>query len=169
MNRLDQRKGMYAKIAIARKQIGMDDDTYREKLRNEYGVASSKDLSDARLARLVQSLAALGATFTSKGGASGRNARVKPHSRPDWVEITDSMLFAAEKRQIAAIWKKLGYSLSSLDTRVKRAFGVDLFVWLHDGEQIATLLCDLQRREKAFDRKNAQTAREAGVEGTGTA
>lgn len=63
------------------------------------------------------------------------------------------MPYAAEKRQIAAIWRKLGYALPSLDTRVKRAFGVDFFAWLKDGEQIRRLLADLERREKAFDKK----------------
>ena len=77
-------------------------------------------------------------------------------SRPDWIEITDAMPFAAEKRQILAIWRKLGYSMTSLDTRVKRAFGVPYFVWLRNGEQVSTLLSDLQRREKAFDKKRRE-------------
>lgn len=77
-----------------------------------------------------------------------------PLSRPDWIEITDDMPFAAEKRQILAIWRKLGYSMTSLDTRVKRAFECPYFVWLKDGKQISTLLSDLQRREKAFEKKH---------------
>ena len=43
--------------------------------------------------------------------------------------------------------------MTSLDTRCKRAFGVPVFVWMQNGEQIATLLSDLQRREKAFEKK----------------
>ena len=66
------------------------------------------------------------------------------------------MPYAREKRQILAIWRKLGYSMTSLDTRVKRAFGVHCFVWLQNGEQISTLLSDLQRREKAFEKKRAE-------------
>lgn len=159
MNSPQQRKGMYAKIAIARKQLAIDDDTYREKLRNEYGVESSRDLNAHQLARLVQSFAALGATFTSKsGGNKNDDRRVVPHSRPDWVEITDSMPFAAQKRQIAAIWKKLGYSMVKLNTRVEKAFGVPVFVWMQDEKQLSTLLSDLQRREKSHDKKKAATA-----------
>mgnify|MGYP000169574497 FL=1 len=85
--------------------------------------------------------------------AKSRNSRVTPHSRPDWIEITDSMPYAAEKRQILTIWRKLGYSMSSLDTRCKREFNVPLFVWMQDGEQVCRLLSDLQRREKAFERR----------------
>ena len=73
--------------------------------------------------------------------------------RADWIEITDSMPFAKEKREILAIWHKLGYTMDSLDTRVKRAFGVECFEWLQDGGQISTLLSDLQRREKSRERK----------------
>lgn len=145
----DSKKGMYAKIAIARKQLSMDNDTYRAKLQNEYGVQSATELNQHQLARLVQSLAALGAKYTS----AGKNDRVCGHTRPDWIEITDSMPHAQVKRQILAIWKKLGYSMSSLDTRVKRAFGVPVFVWLHDFDKLSVLLSDLQRREKAFDKK----------------
>lgn len=43
--------------------------------------------------------------------------------------------------------------MTSLDTRVKRAFGCHCFAWLKDGEQISILLSDLQRREKAFKKK----------------
>lgn len=158
-NTATQRKGMYAKIAIARKQLGLDDDTYREKLRNDFGVTSAKDLNAHQLARLVQSFAALGATFTSKsGGNKNDDRRVKPQSRPDWVEITDSMPHAQVKREIAAIWKKLGYSMTALDERVRRAFGVELFVWLHDFDKLSILLSDLQRREKSFDKKKAAIA-----------
>ena len=66
------------------------------------------------------------------------------------------MPYAAEKRQILAIWRKLGYSMNSLDTRVKRAFGVPVFVWVQSRDQLSTLLSDLQRREKAFDRKKTK-------------
>ena len=92
-----------------------------------------------------------GVTYTAP--AKSRNPRVTPHGRPDFIEITDSMPYAREKRQILAIWRRLGYSMTSLDTRCKRAFGVPVFVWMQNGEQIATLLSDLQRREKAFEKK----------------
>ena len=60
---------------------------------------------------------------------------------------------ANEKRAILAIWKGLGYSMSSLDTRVKRNFGVESFAWLHDTRSVCMLLSDLQRRERARKRK----------------
>jgi len=146
------RLGLYRKIEIARKQLpDMDEVAFRSLLLSEFGVQSRKDMTVNQLSRLVHHFAQLGVTFTAPAKAK-KNAP-RPHSRTEWVEITDSMPYAAEKRQIAAIWRKLGYSLTSLDTRVKRAFGCHCFVWLKDEKQISTLLSDLQRREKAFDKK----------------
>lgn len=154
-----QRLGLYAKIAIARGQLpDMDEEAYRARLRNEYGKESAADLSISQLSRLVHDFAREGVVFTAP--AKAKNKEVRPHSRPDWIEITDSMEYAPEKRQILAIWRKLGYSMNSLDTRVKRAFGVPLFVWMKDREQLSTLLSDLQRRERTFDRKKAGGAGE---------
>lgn len=153
MDNQKMRLGLYRKIEIARKQLpNMDEEAFREVLRSEFGVSSRKDMSVNQLSRLVQHFAAqYGVTYTAP--AKSRNPRVTPHGRPDWIEITDSMDYAAEKRQILALWRKLGYSMTSLDTRVRRAFGIHRFVWMRNGEQLSTLLSDLQRREKAFERK----------------
>ena len=153
MDNQKMRLGLYRKIEIARKQLpAMDEEAFRALLRSEFGVSSRKDMSVNQLSRLVQHFAAVhGVTYTAP--AKSRNPRVTPHGRPDFIEITDSMPYAREKRQILAIWRRLGYSMTSLDTRCKRAFGVPVFVWMQNGEQIATLLSDLQRREKAFEKK----------------
>lgn len=154
------RLGLYRKIEVARKQLPeMEEEAFRDLLHSEFGVGSRKDMNIHQLSRLVQLFTeTYGVTYTAP--AKSRNRRVTPHGRPDWIEITDSMPFAAEKRQILAIWRKLGYSMTSLNTRCKRAFGVELFVWMQNGKQISTLLSDLQRREKAFDKKQK-------AEGTG--
>ena len=153
MDNQKMRLGLYRKIEIARKQLpAMDEEAFRALLRSEFGVSSRKDMSVNQLSRLVQHFAAIhDVTYTAP--AKSRNPRVTPHGRPDFIEITDSMPYAREKRQILAIWRRLGYSMTSLDTRCKRAFGAPVFVWMQNGEQIATLLSDLQRREKAFEKK----------------
>ncbi|WP_302548892.1 regulatory protein GemA [uncultured Desulfovibrio sp.] len=145
------RLGLYRKIEIARKQLpAMDEDAFRALLQNEFGVRSRKEMNTHELSRLVHLFAEMGVEYTAP--ARARNKAVKPHARPDWIEITDSMPHAREKRAILAIWRKLGYSMTSLDTRVKREFGAEIFVWLQDGAAVSRLLTDLQRREKAFER-----------------
>ena len=155
MDAQKERRGMYAKIAIARRQLPlMDEDAYRALLSEEFGERSATRLTRAQLARLLRIFAEMGVRYSSRG----TNRTVTAAARPDWIEVPDSAPHAAEKRQILAIWRKLGYSMTSLDTRIKRAFGIHCFVWLQNGEQISTLLSDLQRREKSFDRKRAAHA-----------
>ena len=150
-----QRLGMYRKIEIARKQSpSFGESDFRELLQRRFGVTSRKSLTLNQLSRLIDELAEKGATFTVNG--KEKKARYTPASRADWIEITDSMPYAREKRQILAIWRKLGYSMTSLDTRVKRSFGTPFFIWLQDYDQIKTLMLDLRRREKAFDKKQAE-------------
>ncbi len=148
-----QRRGLYAKIAIARKQLpDMDEEAYRARLRTEFGKESAADLSVADLSRLVHDFAVHdGVVYTAP--AKSRNKAVKPLARPDWIEVTDSMPHAPMKRQICAIWRKLGYSMSSLDKRVQRAFDCPVFLWMQDEEKLSVLLSDLQRRERSFERK----------------
>ncbi len=151
------RLGLYRKIEVARKQLPeMDEEAFRSFLRAEFGVESRKDMTVPQLSWLVHHFAGLGVEYTTP--AKSRNKAVTPHSRPDYIEITDSMPFAPQKRQILAIWRKLGYSMSSLDTRVRRAVGTHCFVWLQNGEHIRVLLADLQRREKSFERRQARMA-----------
>lgn len=64
------RKAMLAKVHIAKKNLGMDDATYRELLGNNFNVTSSADLSNDGLHRLVLYLVGLGFTPTGKGGSA---------------------------------------------------------------------------------------------------
>lgn len=148
-----ERLGLYRKIEIARDQLQeMDDDTYfRDWLEQHYGKRSRTDLSVPQLVRVVNDFASMGAVFTS----GGTNKKIKPHVRPDWMEIPENTPNAPMKRQICQIWRKLGYSMTSLETRVKREFGTHTLLWLHDEKKLSALLTDLQKREKAFDKKRA--------------
>ena len=123
------RRPLYAKIAIARKQLPhLDEDGYRELLKKEFRKESSKDLHWYQLERLIQILAGRGAHFESKGSSH----KVTAKARPDWITVPDAAPHASLKRQILAIWKKLGYSMSSLESRMRRQFGTHSFAWVHD-------------------------------------
>jgi phage gp16-like protein len=147
------RQPLYAKIAIARKQlVDMDEEAYRALLENKFKVRSASKLSFAQLSSLVQILAEMGAVFAQPGKRLS-NTKVTTKARPDWIEVKEGDPHVDQKRAILAIWKKLGYSMSSLETRVKRGIGVESFAWLHDEKKISALLSDLQRREVTFDKK----------------
>lgn len=148
-----QRLGLYRKIEIARKQLSemSDDEFFRDWLEDNFGVRSRKELSVGQLSRLVTMLGTMGATYTSKGSP----AKAHPHARADWIEIPSDTPHAAMKRQICTIWRKLGYNLLSLQVRVQREFNVPSILWLKDKKSLTRLLTDLQKREKAFDAKQA--------------
>lgn len=62
----NQRKSALAKIHLAKKQLGLDDDTYRAMLQAIGGVHSSADLTDQGLDKVIQHLTQCGAQFTKK-------------------------------------------------------------------------------------------------------
>lgn len=150
------RKPLYAKIAIVRKQLpGMDETAYRELLQQMFGVDSAKELNFMQLSRLVEHLASLGANFTSKP-----TPKIKPHARSDYYSIANDE-FGPTKRMICAIWHKLGYDMTSLDTRCQREFKVESFAWLRDWKLLKRLLTDLQHREREKELHEHRTDVEA--------
>ncbi len=156
------RNGLLGKAHMGGKQLGMDEETWRGMLEERYGVRSARDLSDRQLVLLVDHLAGLGAQFTSKG-----RPRNKPgyragaaSRRSEFYEIPPGPS-ARTKRYIAALWRELGYDMLSLDTRVKREFGVEAFRWLEDEGALARLVQDLRRRVASKARKETPSQESA--------
>lgn len=141
---------MKAKIAMGRKQLGLDEDTYRAMLEAVTGHTSTKECSDGQLARVIDHLANKGAVFTSGTGKprdAGEYKAKAAQRRSDFYEIPDGP-HAAQKRKLCALWKELGYDMTSLDTRVKRQCGIDAFRWCNDPDFLQTLGRDLEKRLK---------------------
>ena len=150
----ENRKPLYAKVAIARKQLpGMEeDDFFRDWLADKFwGKRSCRDLTFQELTRLVDLLGRMGAQYTSKA----KKKQSRPYVRADFIEIPDDDPFAQEKRMICAIWKKLGYSLTGLETRVSRQTGIVTILALSNKKELSAILTDLRKREKAFEKKRA--------------
>lgn len=146
----NERLPYYAKIAIARKQLDMSEETYRELLENTFKKSSSTKLSVNQLKYLMRLLEQKGAVFTSA-------AKQKTESRrrdKDFYEIPDHVPHARQKRYIAALWKKLGYAMTSLDKRCSRQFKVDAFLWMNSDSDLQTLGRDIVARAK---RKGIET------------
>lgn len=62
----NQRKSALAKIHLAKKQLGLDDDTYRAMLQSIGGVTTSANLTDQGLDNVIKHLAQCGVQFTKK-------------------------------------------------------------------------------------------------------
>ncbi|XPV77662.1 MAG: regulatory protein GemA [Desulfovibrio sp.] len=128
-----------AKVHIARKQLTMPEDAYRDMLGDLFGVESSSRLNLDQLSRLCDHFEKLGAVFTKR-------ATSKPKTSTEYYHVPDGVSFADQKRFIAAMWHALGWNMKGLDTRCKKQFEVDSFVWLNSQRKLQVLAKDLQNR-----------------------
>ena len=131
-------------IHVAKKQLGLDDDTYRAKLMNITGKASAKDMSEAERQKVL-------VVFRNDGFAP------KPADRrPDGRQKLEGRFV----KKLQALWIA-GWNLGLVDNRddaalvafVKRQTGVDHIRFLHHADDAA----------KAIEGLKAWLAREGGV------
>lgn len=140
---VNERLPYYAKIAIARKQLAMDEVAYRALLENTFSRSSAKDLSINQLKYLMRLLEQKGAVFVSAGKEKSVTTRRRDK---EFYEIPDYVPHARQKRYLAALWKRMGYAMTSLDRRCSRQFKVDAFIWLDEVSDLQTLGRDIVRR-----------------------
>ncbi|MFZ5775088.1 MAG: phage protein GemA/Gp16 family protein [Thermodesulfobacteriota bacterium] len=132
-----------AKIHIAKKELGMDDDAYRTMLHLHFGVESAKDLQPRQVTVLLNQFRAKGwkprKTTVVKNGRTGAKRK-----RDNFIEIKPGPA-ARQQRYALALWNALGYDVDKLHARCKRQFGVDRFEWLEDRD-LFVLITDLRAR-----------------------
>ena len=87
MDKEKMRLGLYRKIEIARKQLPkMDEEAFRQRLENSFGVRSRTDLSVHQLSQLVHEFATQdGVQYTAP--AKSRNKAVRPNSRQTGLKL----------------------------------------------------------------------------------
>ena len=128
-------KAQTIKIHIAIKELGMDDDSYRDLLAMNFGVLSSTKLGPEEAGVLLALLRAKGWQPKSKQGG-------KPWGgKSQYIKTSDP-----QQRKVLALWNALGYDMAKLHARVKKQFGVDRFEWLRNYESLRILITDLERR-----------------------
>jgi len=120
-----QRRGLLAKVHIAVNDLCIDDATYREILRREFGVASAAALSNRELESLVR-------YFNSKGWRPK-----KGNHRPDQVG-------ALRKR---ALWLKEQIGMSDLRflRLCRRICGTDRLEWCREVLKLKRLLAVMEK------------------------
>lgn len=129
-----------AKIHIAKKELGLTDEAYRDMLHLHFQVDSAKDLKPQQVVVLLNKFRAKGwrpKTNVKKGRkGTGKSANFK--------EIVGQN--ARQKKYILALWNALGYDVAKLDARCKKQFGVERFEWLKDEHALFVLVTDLRQR-----------------------
>ena len=137
-----ERKADLAMIHIAKKQLALDDDTYRDLLWAIGRVRSAGDLDYAGRRRVLDHL--------RKCGFKALVKRAKPASGWEWVNNA-----AADKqpmlRKIAVILRDAGRGREYVDAMAKRMFAVERIEFctpnqLHD--LVSALVYDQRRRAK---------------------
>lgn len=137
--KFNPRRSLQTKIHIAKTQMGMDDSEYRDLLLGVTDKESTKGMT-------VKEMSAVLNRFIERGWKpKNKNAKAVKPSR-DFYEIPAGTPHASQKRYIAALWNALDWKMSGLDTRCKKQFGVEKFLWLNEQRHLQTLGRDLVNR-----------------------
>lgn len=128
------RSANLAKIHIAKKQLGMDDATYRAMLQLHGGVSSSKDLTPLGAAKVLQHLEQAG--FKPKAPNKGKRPNPPANRRA---------LISKIEAQLADAGRPWAY----VDSMAQKMFKVSKVAWLDAvqlGKVVAALSYDAKRR-----------------------
>jgi phage gp16-like protein len=135
-------RAQLAKIHIAKKELQLTDDIYRDILAVNFKVESAKDLTDRQAVQLLEIFKVKGWKSKSKSG-TGQKKRSS-----NYIVIKPGPT-AAQQRKVLAMWNELGYAMEKLHSRCQRQFNVDRFEWLTDSQALHVLITDLDQRIKA--------------------
>ncbi|WP_236213689.1 gp16 family protein [Metapseudomonas otitidis] len=125
-------------VQIARRQLGMDDDTYRAMLMRTVGATTSKGLTPRQIGRVLAELERLGFKSTSpkKAPAKGRQTAEPAPERAALIGKINAQLAEAER------------TIAYADGMARRMFQVERVEWC-DPDQlrrlVAALAYDAQR------------------------
>ncbi|MBU4273997.1 MAG: regulatory protein GemA [Planctomycetes bacterium] len=129
-----------AKIHIAKKELNLTDEAYRDMLHLHFQVSSAKDLKPQQVIVLLNK-------FRAKGWrpkTNVKNGRKGTGKSANFKEIVGPN--ARQKKYILALWNALGYDVAKLDARCKKQFNVERFEWLKDEHDLFVLVTDLRQR-----------------------
>lgn len=126
-----------AKIHIAKKELALDDDTYRAMLQSIAGVSSSKELTDVGVTKVLAHLQRCG--WKPRAAAKVGKKPSVSRGRKALVGKIEALLAEAKRP-----W-------SYADAMAKRMFGVEKTDWL-EAEQLVKLVAALTYDAKRHGR-----------------
>lgn len=133
-------------IHVARRELAMDDDTYRAMLELVAGVRSSSDLDGAGRTKVLDHMKKKGFTVKSKGASAGKAGdAAKQAADPQY-------------RKIQALWSALARAgavrvntEAALRVYIKRITGVDSYIFCTNVQ----VTCIIETLKKWIDRVEA--------------
>ncbi|BBT16987.1 GemA protein [Metapseudomonas otitidis] len=124
-------------VQIARRQLGMDDDTYRAMLMRTVGATTSKGLTPRQIGRVLAELERLG--FQPSNPRKATTGRLTAEPAPERAALIGKI-----ERQLAEAERTIAYA----DGMARRMFKVERVEWC-DPDQlrrlVAALAYDAQR------------------------
>jgi len=139
----ERRRGALAKIHMAKKQLNMDDETYRAMLLIHGGVKSSADLTPEGINKVLRHLSQAGATF-AKSKKHGR----KPHNLPSGSDREPKL------KKIEALLAEAGYPWEYAAALAKRMYKKDKLEFCsHD--ELSGIIAALTKDAKRHGRPTA--------------
>lgn len=132
---MSRRNQQLSKIHIAKKDLGLDDETYRALLSRITGQSSAKDLSPLLVAKVLQEFERLG--WQPKQG------RAKPKPAADKAKLVSKI-----EAQLAEAGRPWEYG----DGLAKRLYQVERLEWL-DSKQLGGVVAALAKDAKRHGRR----------------
>ena len=127
-----------SKIHIAKKDLGLDDETYRALLARVAGVRSAKDLNPRQIGAVLAEFSRLG----WKSAPAKKHGRKAPAAAPDRVKLVGKIeAFLAEAKR----------SWAYADGMAMRMFQVERVEWLDPAQlqkMVAALTYDARRHAR---------------------
>jgi phage gp16-like protein len=136
------RNASLAKIHIAKKQLGLDDETYRAMLQQHGGVTSAKDLTPLGAAKVLHHLE-----------KAGFKPKANPGKRPKPAAGRAALVSKIEAQLTDA-----GRPWAYVDGMARKMFKVEKVDWLDEeqlGKIVAALAYDAKRRAKQAGKEGA--------------
>jgi phage gp16-like protein len=137
----DTRRAMLAKVHIAKKDLCLDDDTYRMMLDNLFGVESSAKLSLKQLDELLGHMTSRGFVAVKKGDA--KPSKSVQNSKPIITKIGALLVELGQREGRHMPWS---YAVGIL----KRQSGVMRLEWAKP-DQLRAVVAALDNRVKKLD------------------
>lgn len=143
------RKTNLAKIHIAKKNLGLDDATYREALQTVTGKTSAKDLTLVEMLRVL-------AHFEKRGFKPKTKAKKPMQKRPHTFNVPERERYM---RKIEALMLDGGYTWDYIHGMTQKMFNTARIEWVQNPEDlrkiVAALSCNAKRKGRAYAREQA--------------
>lgn len=123
-------------IHVARSQIGMNDETYRNLLKDRFGAASSKDLDRYQREALLTHFKTLGFKIVTK--------HVKPTIKPELQALLDKI--EAQLADMKLPWAYLTAHKPGQPSMLKRLAGADQIAWAN-ADGLRAIITALAKRQ----------------------